>query len=76
MKLGTQCDNLTGPSLVICLLYDAKLCWSGCVSSLCTHACDDHKVYFVQAHVHQLAVAAGDVYVRMYDRRMLSLGTL
>ena len=28
----------------------------------------------VQAHVHQLAVAAGDVYVRMYDRRMLSTG--
>jgi len=27
-----------------------------------------------QAHVHQLAIAAGDVYVRMYDRRMLSTG--
>ena len=29
----------------------------------------------VQAHVHQMAVAAGDVYVRVYDRRMLSTGT-
>lgn len=28
----------------------------------------------VQAHVHQMAVAAGDVYVRVYDRRMLSTG--
>ncbi|KAL0042807.1 hypothetical protein WJX79_000477 [Trebouxia sp. C0005] len=28
-----------------------------------------------KAHVHQLAIAAGDVYVRMYDRRMLSTGT-
>ena len=27
-----------------------------------------------QAHVHQLAIAAGDMYVRMYDRRMLSTG--
>lgn len=30
----------------------------------------------VQAHVHQMAVAAGDVYVRVYDRRMLSTGIL
>lgn len=29
----------------------------------------------VQAHVHQMAVAAGDMYVRVYDRRMLSTGT-
>ena len=28
----------------------------------------------VQAHVHQMAVAAGDIYVRVYDRRMLSTG--
>lgn len=28
-----------------------------------------------KAHVHQLAIAAGDVYVRMYDRRMLSTGS-
>ena len=28
----------------------------------------------IQAHVHQMAVAAGDVYVRVYDRRMLSTG--
>ncbi|KAL0048474.1 hypothetical protein WJX82_004068 [Trebouxia sp. C0006] len=28
-----------------------------------------------KAHVHQLAIAAGDVYVRMYDRRMLSSGS-
>ncbi len=28
----------------------------------------------MQAHVHQLAIAAGDVYVRVYDRRMLSTG--
>lgn len=28
----------------------------------------------MQAHVHQLAVAAGDAYVRVYDRRMLSTG--
>jgi len=50
---------------------------SSCVTWSCAlvHSHLKHRRFVcMQAHVHQLAIAAGDVYVRMYDRRMLSTG--
>lgn len=51
------------------LHFEARQC--GCVP----WAAVAEICIWLQAHVHQMAVAAGDVYVRVYDRRMLSEGT-
>lgn len=44
-------------------------------SNAATRSVELKGISLNKAHVHQLAVAAGDVYVRLYDRRMLSTGS-
>ncbi len=66
------------PTLHLAVASLQRAMWpNSCVTRSCALVKSHLRQYrFVctQAHVHQLAIAAGDVYVRMYDRRMLSTG--
>ena len=67
MALTASCVAVT--HVGVCQLLYHVIC------TILLYGLDQTVRVALQAHVHQLAVAAGDAYVRVYDRRMLSPGT-